>query len=170
MIGWLALATVFAFGAAQDADAPGAVPPMEIHLRQADAIDLLFVLASVHNSPMVAVRPATDVRVTYEHEHILPAELRKKLGAKLDLRGTRAGDFEAWVPVCAKPEYHLIDFPVANRLTMSFSDLPAGALLPLIADAEGAVHGIAPDDVELHEVGALDAIVDVVGVVAALHA
>ena len=39
----------------------------------------------------------------------------------------------------------------------------------VLAEAEGAVHGIDRGDVELHEVGALDAIVDVVGAVAALH-
>ncbi|HEU4842000.1 MAG TPA: nickel pincer cofactor biosynthesis protein LarC [Ilumatobacteraceae bacterium] len=38
-----------------------------------------------------------------------------------------------------------------------------------LAGAEGAVHGIDPGDVELHEVGAVDAIVDVVGIAAALH-
>ena len=42
-------------------------------------------------------------------------------------------------------------------------------IFAMLADAEGAVHGIDPADVELHEVGALDAIVDVVGVAAALH-
>ena len=45
----------------------------------------------------------------------------------------------------------------------------AQRVFAVLAEAEGAVHGIDPHDVELHEVGALDAIVDVVGTVAALH-
>jgi uncharacterized protein (TIGR00299 family) protein len=38
-----------------------------------------------------------------------------------------------------------------------------------LAEVEGEMHGIDPDDVEFHEVGAVDAIVDIVGTCAALE-
>lgn len=38
-----------------------------------------------------------------------------------------------------------------------------------LGEAEAKVHGVALDDVEFHEVGSLDAIVDIVGTCAALH-
>jgi pyridinium-3,5-bisthiocarboxylic acid mononucleotide nickel chelatase len=45
----------------------------------------------------------------------------------------------------------------------------AVAAFRFLAEAEGAVHGRAPDDVTFHEVGAIDSIVDVVGSCVALE-
>jgi uncharacterized protein (TIGR00299 family) protein len=46
----------------------------------------------------------------------------------------------------------------------------AAAVLTRLVEAEARVHGLAPDATHLHEVGALDTLVDVVGAVAALDA
>lgn len=43
------------------------------------------------------------------------------------------------------------------------------AIFAQLASAEGAVHGIPPQQVEFHEVGAVDALVDIVGTCIGLH-
>jgi uncharacterized protein (TIGR00299 family) protein len=71
---------------------------------------------------------------------------------------------------------------VAHRPLREILELLDGAELPdrvreraravfvRLGEVEGAIHGVDPAEVELHEVGALDSIVDVVGVCAALEA
>jgi pyridinium-3,5-bisthiocarboxylic acid mononucleotide nickel chelatase len=62
------------------------------------------------------------------------------------------------------------------RLLLESADLPAAVraraldVFARLADAEATAHRTTPDQVHFHEVGALDAVADVVGVCAALHA
>lgn len=61
------------------------------------------------------------------------------------------------------------------RTILERSDLPVRvrdrsiAVFEVLADVEGKIHGVDVDDVEFHEVGAVDSIVDIVGVCAALE-
>jgi uncharacterized protein (TIGR00299 family) protein len=66
---------------------------------------------------------------------------------------------------------HLAD--VTRIITAA--DLPAAvkqkavAVFTRLADAEAAVHGTTREEIHFHEVGAMDAIIDIVGVCAGLH-
>ncbi|MFH1566444.1 MAG: nickel pincer cofactor biosynthesis protein LarC [Gemmatimonadota bacterium] len=69
------------------------------------------------------------------------------------------------------PHTHLADILQiidAGRLEPEIRDR-AAAIFRRLAEAEAEVHGVAPEGVHLHEVGALDAVVDIVGAVAGLH-
>jgi hypothetical protein len=91
-------------------------------------------------------------------------------------RVQRCGVGATWANVTTDSDRHP-HRPASEILRLlDDADLPArvrdGArrVFRALAEVEGKIHGIDPDDVELHEVGALDAIVDVVGTCAALAA
>ena len=105
----------------------------------------------------------------------LRAELRK-----LDLRGyqieakkTKRGGLSATkvtvaLEEAAQPHRRLPDIvALIESSTLVASDKQrAVAVFQRLAEAEASVHGVAPDAIEFHEVGAVDAIVDIVGTVA----
>jgi uncharacterized protein (TIGR00299 family) protein len=88
---------------------------------------------------------------------------------------TRAGlrATKAEVELLAKDPPHRSWSTIRSMLQDAALPVPvrdrAQAVFAQLAEAEGRVHGIPAENVEFHEVGALDSIADVVGVAAALH-
>jgi len=108
-------------------------------------------------------------------------ELLGEASGALDLRGTRVVAAPAEVngirsvhvevrvpPEVARREPHHRPWRVIRellaraRLTEKARDLALAAFTRL-AEAEGRIHGVPAEEVEFHEVGAVDSIVDVVG-------
>jgi uncharacterized protein (TIGR00299 family) protein len=90
---------------------------------------------------------------------------------RVDIREVLRGEL-----VCWKVEFEIPPQPHGRHITeirelVAASGAPqsvrstADAVFWAIATAEGAIHGLPPEEVHLHEVGAVDAILDVVGVV-----
>jgi pyridinium-3,5-bisthiocarboxylic acid mononucleotide nickel chelatase len=95
---------------------------------------------------------------------------------RLEARTVERGGLRAThVEVCTRPEpEHHRPFRAVVEMLERASLNPAVrrgslAVLRRLAEAEGLIHGVARDEVELHEVGAVDSIVDVVGSVAGLQ-
>lgn len=108
-------------------------------------------------------------------------ELQRAVGA-LALEGltltarkvTKHGLAATSVEVVAPPKHHHRHLPDIERLiTASTLARPvkdsAVAAFRALAEAEAAVHDLPVEQVHFHEVGALDAIADIVGTVAGLH-
>ncbi|GAB4166255.1 MAG: nickel pincer cofactor biosynthesis protein LarC [Roseiflexaceae bacterium] len=93
-------------------------------------------------------------------------EISSEAGMRAYMAGTRA--------LVHAPEQqqhrHLADIRQILEQSQLDAAIKAKSLriFELLADAEGRVHGISAEQVHFHEVGALDAIVDVVGVVIGL--
>jgi uncharacterized protein (TIGR00299 family) protein len=97
--------------------------------------------------------------------------------AGLDLaveRTERHGIGAVRVRVVAPPEHAHRDWAAVREL-VDRAALPPRAharaheAFRRLAEAEGAIHGVAPDEVRFHEVGAIDALADVCGVALALE-
>jgi uncharacterized protein (TIGR00299 family) protein len=96
-------------------------------------------------------------------------------GWKLSVQRVRRGAIEcAFADVAVsepQPERRLAD--ILNLLEQSALEPVvahrAAAVFRRLGEAEAAVHGVAVEDVHFHEVGAVDAIVDIVGVAAGLR-
>jgi hypothetical protein len=86
---------------------------------------------------------------------------RGGIGAtRVEVRAGSAGAARAWREVRALLGAAALPEPVRARALATFERL---------AEAEGRVHRVPPDQVVFHEVGAVDALVDVVGTALLLH-
>jgi len=108
----------------------------------------------------------------------LRAELKKLplSGWDLNAREVRKGAFRAIkvdVEIDARAHHHhrglkdILALLEASGLAPEIRDR-AGRIFSRLADAEARVHGTTPDEVHFHDVGAVDAIVDVTGAVIGL--
>lgn len=108
----------------------------------------------------------------------LDADWLRALPARLGLDGVTAEIKEVLRGelVCWKVDFHIPPQPHGRHISqiralVAQSGAPervrakADAAFWAIASAEGAIHGQPPEHVHLHEVGAVDAILDVVGVI-----
>lgn len=98
----------------------------------------------------------------------LPARLGLD-DVRVDIREVLRGQLACWkVDFDIPPQPHGRHIVEIRRMVAQ-SGVPedvrirADAAFTAIASAEGAIHGMAPEEVHLHEVGAVDAILDVVG-------
>ena len=108
----------------------------------------------------------------------LDAEWLRALPARLDLPevGVRIREVLRGEIVCAKVDFDIPPQPHGRHIgeireLVARCEAPAAVrdradrAFTAIASAEGEIHGLAPEEVHLHEVGAVDAILDVVGAI-----
>jgi uncharacterized protein (TIGR00299 family) protein len=92
---------------------------------------------------------------------VLPARRAGLRATHVDVTAADDGTSRTWAHIRALIEGGTLDPRVRDRVLGVFERL---------AQAEGRVHGVPPDDVHFHEVGAHDAVADVVGTCAGIAA
>ena len=126
--------------------------------------DMLLGAVVDAGAPLEVLQEAVDaVGVEPVRLRAEPVE-RGGIGAlrvHVELSEVRPGTTRTWSDVRALLEAA----PLADAVRVGALDVFAR-----LAQAEGAVHRVPADEVHFHEVGALDAVADVVGVVAGVHA
>ncbi|MEX2157956.1 MAG: nickel pincer cofactor biosynthesis protein LarC [Dehalococcoidia bacterium] len=92
-------------------------------------------------------------------------------GAKVQRARIAATKVEVALEEAAQPHRRLPEIlSLIDTSALPDEDKRSGArVFRLLADAEAQVHGIEPDAVDFHEVGAVDAIIDVLGTVAGIR-
>ena len=105
-----------------------------------------------------AVDDVTPEPVVLRPETVHRAGLR---ATRVHVEGTDSATHRTWGDVRGLLDRSTLETPVRDAATAVFAHL---------ARAEAQVHGTDTDDVQFHEVGALDAIADVVGACAGLAA
>ncbi|MBI4514813.1 MAG: nickel pincer cofactor biosynthesis protein LarC [Deltaproteobacteria bacterium] len=105
----------------------------------------------------------------------LPLEGYEIAAESVQVNGITATQFTVQVQHAGEPGHHHRPFRAireligASSLTTPVKEA-AMRIFARLAEAEGRVHGVAPEAVEFHEVGAVDAIVDVVATAAGMCA
>ena len=112
--------------------------------------------------PVGTLQAAVDAVGVEPVELAVSTAERHGIGATaVEVRAPDAATTRTWADVRGLVESATLPAPVRATALDAFARL---------ARAEAAVHRTTPDDVHFHEVGALDAVADVVGVAAGLHA
>jgi pyridinium-3,5-bisthiocarboxylic acid mononucleotide nickel chelatase len=108
-----------------------------------------------------------EIRNAIDALDISPFEIERELvtrhgiaATKIHIHAPESAVHRRWADIRRRLDSARLVSPVRTRALNAFT---------LLARAEARVHGISPEEVHFHEVGALDAIIDIVGTCAALH-
>jgi uncharacterized protein (TIGR00299 family) protein len=132
---------------------------------------IIYLNANAGMSGDMFLGAMTDAAVRIDPAFDLEALLTKISLTEWELsvtRDSRAGITGLKVDIRAHEHHtrrhlsHILDILERSRVSQKVRGKAAEAFT-LLAEAEAEIHGIAPDEVHFHEVGAVDSIVDIIG-------